>query len=51
VAEWESAEHVAQGHDDGFRQLLSGPQWSAFRSTPALYEVVHMGAHPTDTLQ
>ena len=43
LAEWESAEALQQGHDDGFRQLVSEPAWSKFASTPAVYDVVHVG--------
>ncbi|HTT26939.1 MAG TPA: antibiotic biosynthesis monooxygenase family protein [Solirubrobacteraceae bacterium] len=42
-AEWESPEHWRAAHDDGFRQLVSRPEWSEFSSTHALYEVVHAG--------
>lgn len=41
--EWESAEHWGAAHDEGFRALVSRPEWSAFPATPALYEVVHQG--------
>ncbi len=40
---WESAEHWRNAHDEGFRAMLSQPEWSAFTSTPALYDVVHEG--------
>ena len=40
---WRSAEDWAAAHDAGFREMLSRPQWRAFRSTPALYEPVHTG--------
>jgi len=43
VAQWASAEDFQASHDEGFRKLLSQPAWAAFRSTPALYEVVHEG--------
>ncbi len=43
VAQWESQAHFAAAHDDGFRALVSRPEWAAFTSTPALYEVVHTG--------
>ena len=48
-AEWETAEHWRAAHDEGFRRLVSGPEWSEFSSTHALYEVVHAGeaADPT----
>lgn len=42
-AEWESAEQWRAAHDEGFRELVSGPEWSDFSSTHALYEVVHSG--------
>jgi heme-degrading monooxygenase HmoA len=41
VAQWESEEHFSAAHDDGFRTMVSRPEWAAFRSSPALYEVVH----------
>ena len=41
---WESAEHWNAAHDAGFREMLSQPEWAPFRSTPALYEVVHSGS-------
>lgn len=40
-AEWESAEHWRAAHDEGFRELVSGPEWSEISSTHGLYEVVH----------
>lgn len=43
VARWSSAADFQAAHDDGFRALVSQPKWAAFRSTPALYEVVHEG--------
>ena len=46
-AEWESTEHWRAAHDDGFRQLVSRPEWSAISSTHALYEVVHAGTFGT----
>jgi len=42
-AEWESAEHWRAAHDEGFRELVSGVEWSEFPSIPALYEIVHAG--------
>ncbi len=45
-AEWESAEHWRAAHDEGFRRLVSRPEWSGFSSTHALYEVVHSGPAP-----
>lgn len=41
VARWASQEDFDAAHDDGFRSLVSQPAWKAFRSRPALYEVVH----------
>jgi heme-degrading monooxygenase HmoA len=41
VAQWASVEDFQAAHDDGFRALVSQPAWAPFRSTPALYEVVH----------
>ena len=43
-ADWESAPQWTAAHDDGFRSLMRRPEWRDFRSTPALYEVVHEGA-------
>ena len=43
VAQWESVEDFNAAHDAGFRALVSQPHWAAFRSFPALYEVVHEG--------
>lgn len=42
-AKWETEEHWRAAHDEGFRQLVSRPEWSAFSSTHGLYEVVHAG--------
>lgn len=42
-AEWETTEHWRGAHDEGFRRLVSRPEWSEFSSTHALYEVVHAG--------
>jgi heme-degrading monooxygenase HmoA len=41
VVQWESREACEAAHDAGFRELISQPQLSGIRSTPALYEVVH----------
>jgi len=41
VAQWASQEDFNAAHDDGFRVLVTQPGWEAFRSSPALYEVVH----------
>ncbi len=43
VVEWASAEQCRAAHDEGFQALVSQPAWSAFRSRPGLYEVVHEG--------
>ena len=43
VAQWLSMEDFNAAHDSGFRALVSQPDWQAFRSIPALYEVVHTG--------
>lgn len=43
VAQWASAEDFNAAHDEGFRALVSQPDWAAFRTFPALYEVVHEG--------
>jgi mannose-6-phosphate isomerase-like protein (cupin superfamily) len=45
-AEWETSEDWRAAHDEGFRQLVSRPEWAEFSSTPALYEVVHAGHAP-----
>src|SRR5579884_2029964 len=42
-AEWETVEHWRAAHDEGFRRLVSRPEWAEFSSTHALYEVVHAG--------
>jgi heme-degrading monooxygenase HmoA len=42
-AEWESAAQWKAAHDDGFRALISKPEWAAYTSTFGLYEVVHEG--------
>jgi heme-degrading monooxygenase HmoA len=41
VVEWESPEHWRDAHGAEFRSIVSRPEWAAFTSTPALYEVVH----------
>lgn len=43
IARWMSLEDFQAAHDDGFRAMVQQPAWSAFRSSPALYEVVHEG--------
>jgi len=45
MAAWESADAWQAAHDEGFRTLVSQPQWREFPSTPALYEVVHASEH------
>jgi heme-degrading monooxygenase HmoA len=40
---WESPQHWTDAHDAGFRELVSGPEWSDFRSTHALFDVIHSG--------
>jgi heme-degrading monooxygenase HmoA len=41
IARWASQEDFDAAHDEGFRALVTQPAWAAFRSRPALYEVVH----------
>ena len=41
VATWESADAWRGAHDEGFRRLVTQPQWREFPSLPTLYEVVH----------
>ncbi len=41
VAQWTSVEKFGAAHDNGFRALVTQPQWAAFSSHPGLYEVVH----------
>jgi heme-degrading monooxygenase HmoA len=43
VAHWASTADFQTAHDDAFRALVSQPAWTAFPSSPALYEVVHEG--------
>jgi len=43
VAAWESPGAWQAAHDEGFRKLVTQPQWREFPSTPALYEAVHTG--------
>jgi heme-degrading monooxygenase HmoA len=43
VAQWASKDQFAAAHDDGFRALVTKSGWAPFRSTPALYQVVHEG--------
>jgi hypothetical protein len=47
VAQWASQEDFDAAHDNGFRALVSQPQWRTFPSFPALYEVVHQGGSET----
>lgn len=46
LARWASQEDFNAAHDEGFRALVSQPAWTAFHSTPALYQVVHEGGNP-----
>jgi heme-degrading monooxygenase HmoA len=41
---WRSAEHWRAAHDQGFRALVSRPEWTPYTSTPALDDVVHAGS-------
>jgi heme-degrading monooxygenase HmoA len=43
VAQWSSTDHFRAAHDEGFRALVSKPDWAPFRSQPGLYQVVHEG--------
>lgn len=43
VAEWASADHWRDAHDDRFRALVTRPEWARFPSTPGLYDVIHDG--------
>lgn len=47
VAQWSSLQEFNAAHDDGFRALVTQPGWEAFRSFPAIYEVVHEGRAAT----
>lgn len=40
VARWASLAEFQAAHDEGFRALVSKPEWAPFRSQPGLYEVV-----------
>ncbi|NYJ07326.1 antibiotic biosynthesis monooxygenase family protein [Petropleomorpha daqingensis] len=42
--EWATAEDWRNAHGEEFRRLVSDPEWRAFPTTPALYEIVHEGA-------
>jgi heme-degrading monooxygenase HmoA len=44
VVQWASLDDFRNAHDENFRAMISQPQWSAFRSTPAVYEVVHQAS-------
>jgi heme-degrading monooxygenase HmoA len=37
---WETEEAWAAAHDDGFRALVSRPEWRDFPPIPAIFEVV-----------
>jgi heme-degrading monooxygenase HmoA len=50
MARWTSAEHFRNAHDDGFRALVSRPEWKPFSSTPAIYEVVHEASADTNAM-
>ena len=43
VVHWASAQAWRASHDARFRELVSGPEWAEFPSTPALFDVVHTG--------
>jgi heme-degrading monooxygenase HmoA len=47
VVQWASQQECQAAHDDGFRALITKPEWADFRSTPALYELVHSGGSET----
>src|SRR5262245_1058342 len=40
-ARWASMDHFNAAHDDGFRALVSRPEWSSFPPHPFVYEVIH----------
>jgi heme-degrading monooxygenase HmoA len=44
LAKWDSVQALRAGHDEGFKALISSPEWADFRSLPAPYEVVHENA-------
>jgi len=50
LATWESAKAWRDAHDEGFRKLVTQPQWQEFPSTPALYEVVHTGENTASAI-
>jgi heme-degrading monooxygenase HmoA len=41
VADWDSNEQFDAAHDEGFRKLVSKPEWREFPATPNLFQVVH----------
>jgi heme-degrading monooxygenase HmoA len=41
VARWASLEQFNAAHDEGFRSLVTQPEWQSFTAFPTLYEVVH----------
>jgi heme-degrading monooxygenase HmoA len=43
VARWANPESFVAAHDEGFRALVSRPEWAEFSSAPALFDVVHWG--------
>jgi heme-degrading monooxygenase HmoA len=43
TAQWASPAALGAAHDDGFRALVSGPEWEQYASSPALFESVHTG--------
>jgi heme-degrading monooxygenase HmoA len=43
VAQWASVAHFQGAHDNGFRELVEQPAWSAFLPHRVLCEVVHEG--------
>ena len=43
TAQWESAQHLVEAHDAGFRELAGRLGAAGFTSLPAMYERVHQG--------
>lgn len=43
-AQWESFDAWKSAHSSEFRAMVSGPEWQAFTSTPALYDVADQTA-------
>ncbi|MBA3914784.1 MAG: antibiotic biosynthesis monooxygenase [Acidobacteriales bacterium] len=39
IAQWASVEDFNAAHDHHFRAMVMKPEWAAFPSTPALYDV------------